>query len=251
MRTGGGSQGVSQTEDDAGRGRGHLELFVTATHPCNYLPGRDAINLVVDPRLPLHSALYGALIEQGFRRSGSYTYRPHCIGCSACQSLRLPVDRFRPSRSQRRVLKANPEVRLVACSSLFDSRHFDLYRRYLDARHPGGGMDSPEQDDFLRFLTSPKLDTVFYELRGPDGLLGVAVTDRLPTGLSAVYTFFEPRAAALSLGVLAILLQLREARRLGLPYLYLGYWIEDCAKMRYKSQYRPSQVFRDGVWVDL
>lgn len=242
---------MSDANQAPGSTPGRLELFVTATHPCNYLPGRDTVNLVADPRVKLVPQLYGTLLEQGFRRSGGYTYRPHCPGCQACQSLRIPVAGFRPRRAQRRALKASPEIALVEHGPTFEQSHFDLYQRYLAARHPGGGMDDPEQSEYLRFLTSPGLDTVFYELRSPRQLLGVAVTDRLPLGLSAVYTFFDPEFEHLSPGVLAILLQIAEARRLGLRYLYLGYWIEGCAKMRYKSGYGPAEVFQQGRWVPL
>lgn len=237
--------------EDKGPTPGRLDLFLSAPHPCSYLPGHSTVNLVADPRVKVTTTLYSALVEQGFRRSGEFTYRPRCPGCEACVSIRLPVARFRPNRAQRRVLKRNPGVHLVARQPVFEPYHFDLYRRYLSARHSGGGMDNPDPEDYLRFLTASAIDTVFYEMRSDDQLLGVAVVDRLKNGLSAVYTFFEPEAAQRSPGTLAILLQVQQARKLGLDYLYLGYWIADSEKMHYKACYRPSEAFVDGQWVPL
>ena len=228
-----------------------LDLFLSAPHPCNYLNEQHTVNLVADPRITIDTRLYSALVAQGFRRSGEFTYRPHCPHCKACVSLRLPVAEFRPRRSQRRILKRNQDVTLVAQPAVFNPEHFELYRRYLNTRHPNGGMDNPEQGDFLRFLTAAKIDTIFYELRTGDTLLAVAVVDRLRDGLSAVYTFFEPDEPQRSLGVLAILRLVDEVQRLGLKHLYLGYWIKDCEKMRYKTEYQPSEGFIDGNWVAI
>ena len=228
-----------------------LELFLSAPHPCNYLTDQHTVNLVADPRITITTPLYSALVAQGFRRSGEFTYRPHCPHCKACVSLRLPVAEFRPRRSQRRILKRNQDVSLHAHPATFNPEHFELYRRYLNTRHPDGGMDNPQQDDFLRFLTAAHIDTTFYELRGADQLLAVAVVDQLRDGLSAVYTFFDPDQPQRSLGVLAILLLIDEARRLGLSHLYLGYWIDGCDKMHYKSEYQPAEGFIDSNWVKL
>jgi arginine-tRNA-protein transferase len=228
-----------------------LELFLSAPHPCNYLPDQHTVNLVADPRITITTPLYSALVAQGFRRSGEFTYRPHCPHCDACVSLRLPVAEFRPRRSQRRVLKRNQDVSLHPHPADFNPAHFALYRRYVNTRHPDGGMDNPEQADFLRFLTAAQIDTTFYELREADALLGVAVVDRLRDGLSAVYTFFDPDLAQRSLGGLAILLLIDEAQRLGLQYLYLGYWIDGCDKMHYKTEYQPAEGFIDSNWRRL
>jgi arginyl-tRNA--protein-N-Asp/Glu arginylyltransferase len=229
----------------------YLELYLSAPHPCNYLPGRQTVNLVADPRITMHTALYSALIEEGFRRSGGFAYRPHCPGCNACVPVRIPVDRFRPRRAQRRILRRNQDVSVRCRPPRFDAEHFDLYARYLAARHPGGGMDDPSPEDYLRFLTAPAIDTCFYEMRAGERLLGVAVADVLRTGLSAVYTFFDPELADRSPGVYAVLWQIEQARRLDLPYVYLGYWIKDCDKMSYKDQYRPLEGFRNGRWQML
>ena len=228
-----------------------LELFLSAPHPCNYLPDQHTVNLVADPRITITTPLYSALVAQGFRRSGEFTYRPHCPHCQACVSLRLPVAEFQPRRSQRRIRKRNQTVRLQAHPAKFNAVHFEMYRRYVNTRHADGGMDHPEQEDYLRFLTAARIDTTFFELRDADTLLGVAVVDRLRDGLSAVYTFFRPDLPKRSLGVLAILLLIDEVKRLGRDYLYLGYWIDGCDKMRYKTEYQPAEGFINNSWVRL
>ena len=228
-----------------------LELFLSAPHDCNYLPDRHTVNLVADPRITITTPLYSALVAQGFRRSGEFTYRPHCPHCKACVSLRLPVAKFVPRRSQRRILKRNQNVSLHAHPTEFNAAHFALYRRYVNTRHPDGGMDNPEQEDFLRFLTAAQISTTFYELRDDDTLLAVAVVDQIGDGLSAVYTFFDPDLPQRSLGVLAILLLIDEVKRLGRKHLYLGYWIDGCDKMHYKTEYQPAEGFIDGNWVTL
>jgi arginyl-tRNA--protein-N-Asp/Glu arginylyltransferase len=238
----------------AGRERPRIlrpALFLSAPHDCGYLPGRVAASIFPDPQLPLDTALYSALIGQGFRRSGDFAYRPHCPDCNACVPVRIPVRQFRPARAQRRAWKRNADVRLTARPAEFDPEHFRLYRRYLARRHHGGGMDDPTPETYLGFLTAPRIDTQFLELREAGQLLAVAITDRLRDGLSAVYTFFDPEAEARSPGVLGVLVQIHEAQRLGLDYLYLGYWIADCSKMSYKTRFRPLQGFIDGRWTEL
>jgi len=223
-------------------GRRHLRLFVTAEHPCSYLPGRRAQNVVADPEVMEHS-LYSQLVNLGFRRSGDHIYRPNCAGCAECRSLRIPVAAFRPNRSQQRTWQKNQDLTVRRSAPAFDKDHYHLFKRYLQARHPTGGMDETALESYLSLLGPDWSGAGLYELRLSDRLLAVAVVDRLQQGLSAVYSFFEPEAAARSLGVCAILLQIAEARRLGLPWVYLGYWVRDCRKMAYKTNFRPHEVF--------
>ncbi|MBF0255302.1 MAG: arginyltransferase [Gammaproteobacteria bacterium] len=228
-----------------------LPLLRTPPHPCSYLPGQQAQTLFADPAFGFSDGLYQQLLEQGFRRSGEHIYRPQCPNCSACQSLRLPVAQWRPRRSQRRIwnrVAAALEVRALA--PIFDPQHFDLYRRYIDQRHAEGDMANPSPQAYLQFLTSPWCTSRFVEFRLHQRLLAIAVTDYLSAGLSAVYSFYDPDQEHLSPGVISILWQIQEARRLGLPYLYLGYWIKNCRKMAYKTQYRPHQIFQQGRWRD-
>jgi leucyl-tRNA---protein transferase len=229
----------------------HLALYLTGEHDCSYLPGLKARTLFVDPTARIDSATYQALVDQGFRRSGAHVYRPACRGCSACIPVRVPVEAFVPDRSQRRNWRRNAsELSLVDTPAAFLPSHFELYRRYLTERHPEGSMaDSASEESYRRFLVERwGGSTRFIEIRLREALIGVAVTDILDRGLSAVYTFFDPNASERSPGTFAILAQIEATRRLGLPYLYLGYWLRESAKMRYKERFRPIEVSDGQGW---
>ena len=225
-----------------------LGFFTTPPHECGYLADRQAVTLFVDPRVRPDVATYTLLSEHGFRRSGGHIYRPKCPSCDACIPIRLPVDAFRPRRAHRRNLKRNADVTMHRCEARFEPAHFRLYHRYITARHAGGGMENPDPDTYMDFLTANWAATSFYEFRANGALLAVAVVDRLNDGLSAVYTFFDPDESARGLGRFAILKQIELARSLGLEWLYLGYWIEACRKMSYKTEFTPHQIFVNGAW---
>jgi arginyl-tRNA--protein-N-Asp/Glu arginylyltransferase len=227
------------------------DIFLSMPHPCSYLPGRTAATLFIDPRFPLDRDRYGAFTRLGFRRSGDLIYRPHCPNCVACVPVRIPVGRFEPNRGQRRVWSKNQDVHMVPRPGIFVREHFDLYLRYQAERHPGGGMDDPDSQKYINFLTGRRVETTFFEMRKEDHLLGVAVVDRLNDGLSAVYTFYDPAETARGLGTFAILWQIEHARALRLPWVYLGYWIAESRKMAYKTNFRPIEVFRNSQWVEL
>lgn len=232
--------------DDASQ----LRLYLTADHRCGYLPLLQARNLVVDPG-QTDGRLYGRLIALGFRRSGDYLYRPYCEHCDACLSLRVPSGaRFRPDRSQRRCLRGNADLYVHWGPAGYRDEHFALFARYVNTRHPGGGMDDPTPDGYRQFLLSGWNEGLLGEVRRRDDgtLLAVAVVDRLGDGLSAVYSFFDPQQDRRGLGTYCVLQLLVEAARLGLPWVYLGYWIAGCDKMAYKARFRPHQVFRHGRW---
>lgn len=226
-----------------------LNFYITSAHPCNYLPGRQASSLIADLRVRITTPIYAALINHGFRRSGDYVYRPHCQACDACVPVRVPVALFQPQRSQKRTWRRNQDLHVRRVECAYHAEHFLLYQRYVRSRHHGTGMDQCGPDHYMEFIGSAGIDTVLYEFRHGDALLAVAVVDQLPQGLSAVYTFFEPSQESRSLGVYAVLWQIYEAQRLGLPWLYLGYWIKDCRKMSYKDQYRPLEMHRNGQWI--
>lgn len=226
-----------------------LNFYITSAHPCNYLPGRQASSLIADLRVRITTPIYAALINHGFRRSGDYVYRPHCQACDACVPVRVPVALFQPQRSQKRTWRRNQDLHVRRVECAYHAEHFLLYQRYVRSRHNGTGMAQCGPDHYMEFIGSAGIDTVLYEFRHGDALLAVAVVDQLPQGLSAVYTFFEPDQEARSLGVYAVLWQIYEAQRLGLPWLYLGYWIKDCRKMSYKDQYRPLEMHRNGQWI--
>jgi len=225
-------------------------LYLTGVHPCSYLPGLSARTLFVDPLATMDGLLYERLLGIGFRRSGSHVYRPACGPCLRCVPVRIPVERFVPNRSQRRNTQLNADVTLVERPADFDQEHFGLYEAYVCDRHPGSSMaDTIDAKSYRDFLIRPwGGETLLLELRLDKQLLGVAVTDCLPGALSAVYTYFNPELAKRALGTYAVLRQIYLAHQLGLNYLYLGYWIEECRKMSYKNGYRPLQAFIGGRW---
>lgn len=225
-----------------------VRLFQTLDHPCGYFEDRSARNLVIDPLDTRLSSIYETALSWGFRRSGGHVYRPNCRQCQACVPCRVPVDQFRPDRSQRRCLAGNRDTQVEWGLPSADAEMVDLYDSYLRWRHAGGGMDEPATDDFQRFLLAPWGTTRFLQVRLHGKLIAVAVTDQCANSLSAVYTFFCPTQARRSPGVFCILEQIAQARRLGLKYLYLGYWISGHPKMHYKSRYAPLEIQRDGHW---
>lgn len=229
-----------------------LRLFYTFPRPCPYLPERDSRFLVADPKQTLDDSLYAALLALGFRRSGREVYRPACERCRACVPIRIPVERFAPRRSQRRIWnRYHPITTTVEHPAQLNEEHFALYSEYLATRHPEGEMATHTQEEYQSFLAGGWSTTRFVEFRQEQELLAVAVTDRTPTGLSAVYTFFDPDQANRSPGVYSILWQIDEARRRQLPWLYLGFWIPGCRKMEYKQAYRPLQLLSENGWQEF
>ncbi|MBP9149986.1 MAG: arginyltransferase [Rhodoferax sp.] len=231
-----------------------LRFYDTATYPCSYLPGQIARSQVAAPTHLVGESACSDLIEMGFRRSGAYIYRPHCESCHACISMRLPVAKFVASRSQRRAWQKHAALQATLSAPSFVDEHYALYGRYQKSRHPGGGMDRDDVDQYLDFLVKSHVSSFLVEFRlpGPDGGSGalkmVSIIDRLFDGLSAVYTFYAPEPGQ-SFGSFSILWQVRLAQQLGLSHLYLGYWIEQCEKMSYKARFRPHERFVDGRWV--
>ena len=230
-----------------------LRLFQTGGHACGYWPERSARDLVLDPRDPRLPDIYPQALDWGFRRSGDLVYRPHCEQCRACVGVRIPVAAFEPDRSQRRCLARNADIQTRIAPARRTAEHFELYQRYLAARHRDGGMDGHGTVEFDQFLVGSWSETRFVEMRlagdhGPGRLLAVAVTDRVGRGLSAVYTFFEPELAQRGLGTLAILRQIEWARRESRRHLYLGYWIHGHRKMEYKQRFQPLEAFDGRDW---
>lgn len=223
-------------------------LLQGSEHPCSYLPGRVSRSLFVNPQLELDALRYGRLLELGFRRSGSFVYRPACAKCQECRPVRVPVAEFQPDRSQRRCLRRNGDLESSLDHEL-NEEHFELYRRYIRARHAGGGMDPDDRETFRTFLANQWGDADILSLRDPAGtLLAGAVTDRVPQGLSAVYTYFDPDLRARGLGTYSVLMQIARAQALHLPHLYLGFWVAGSAKMNYKQHFRPLEVLTPQGW---
>ena len=226
-------------------------FFLTPAHSCSYLSDRQAQTLFLDPRELITTDAYTRLTEQGFRRSGAHLYRPHCEDCQACIPTRIPTGSFRPNRAQRRTAKRNRDLRFELSEGRYEPEVFALYERYIAGRHRDGDMFPASPDQFQTFLLSNWSETVFLSAYLGDERVAVAVMDRLNHALSAIYTFFDPDLPERSLGRMMILKQIQLCADIGLPHLYLGYWIRQSIKMRYKTDYRPVEVFVKGRWVPL
>jgi arginine-tRNA-protein transferase len=228
-----------------------IQFYLTAPYPCSYLPGREARSQVAAPAHRIDSRMYGELVRAGFRRSGHHTYRPRCDACQACTPVRVRVDEFVPGRAQRRCEGRNARLEATVVPLRYRAEYYDLYRRYQAARHAGGGMDRDSREQFAQFLLQSHVNSALVEFRDRGALVMVALVDRVPDGLSAVYTFFDPTRVRDSLGTYAVLWQIGLARRLNLPYLYLGYWIRDARKMAYKIRFQPLEALGAGGWRPL
>jgi len=228
-----------------------LRFYSSVPHSCGYLPGNEAVSVFADPQEKMTASTYSRLIDLGFRRSGDYVYRPHCPTCHACLPARVNAELFVRNRSQERAWQRNRDITTFSNEAKFNEEHFALYMRYIKHRHAGGGMDTTDPLRYESFLLSRWSNTELVEFRQDGRLLAVAVTDVVQHGLSAFYTFFDPTETPRSLGVYAVLWQIAEARQRNLPWVYLGYFIQDCRKMSYKQQYQPLQVLRNSQWQAL
>ena len=229
---------------------GRLFFFSTEPQKCSYLPDREAVMLFADPNKVVDGDTYGRLIDYGFRRSGDNVYRPHCRSCTACIPVRIPVEEFVASRSQRRAMRANSDLEITRCEPEFTDEHRALYHRYQLERHDAETSELDASDQ-LGFLRSRFIKTYLVEARHQGRLVAACVVDQLPQGLSAVYTFYDPGLISRGLGIFAVLLLIDECRRLELPWLYLGYWIKECDKMSYKDQFRPLHAYLNGHWMPI
>ncbi|MFA5370371.1 MAG: arginyltransferase [Sideroxydans sp.] len=228
-----------------------LQLYLTAPYPCSYLPQQEARSQVATPAFLITPKVYTELVHHGFRRSGSFTYRPRCGSCQQCVPVRVMVDEFRPSRAQRRSWKRHHALRVEILPLQDKAEYFALYERYQRTRHSNGSMAENTPEQYRNFLLQSHVDSLLVEFREHGELRMVSVVDVLGDGLSAVYTFYDPDIAQTSFGIFSVLWQIELCRKLQLPYLYLGYWIRASHKMSYKINFPPLQGLRNGEWARL
>jgi arginine-tRNA-protein transferase len=235
------------------------QFYLTSPTPCPYLPGREERKVFTHLVGGRARDLNDVLSQGGFRRSQSIAYRPACETCRACVSVRIVVDDFRPSRGFRKVLSRNSDLIGEALPPQPRSEHYSLFRSYLDVRHPEGGMATMSALDFAMMIEDTHVETslVEYRRRGPDSgftgrgqgdLYALALTDRLSDGLSMVYSVYDPDLEIRSLGTFMVLDHVERARKLGLPYVYLGYWVDGSPKMAYKARFLPQERLMPQGW---
>ncbi|WP_295528883.1 arginyltransferase [Novosphingobium sp. Chol11] len=230
-------------------------FFVTSPMPCPYLPGRYERKVFTELKGPNADELNDALGRIGFRRSQTVAYRPSCVECSACISVRVVASEFEPSATQRKNLKRNDDLIVSTCRPWSTPEQYELLQRYLSVRHPGGGMVAMDEMDFADMVEHSPVKSLVVEYRepNPDGtpgrLVGACLTDQQGDGLSMIYSFYDPHHETRSgLGNFIILDHIRQAARIGLDYVYLGYWVEGSARMQYKVRYRPLERLGPSEW---
>ena len=228
-----------------------LQFYLSAPYPCSYLPAETAQSLMATPQHIVNANIYSQLIQQGFRRSGDFAYRPHCPHCQACISIRVVLKDFKPNRSQKRAFKQHQHLTVRVLPVAFHEAHFALYSAYIKARHPDEQDKSAkqsEQEQYHSFLCQSHVDSVMVEFSENDQLKMVSVVDIVEDGMSAVYTFYDTSDEKASLGTYNVLWQIAWAKSFNLPYLYLGYWIKDSKKMAYKQNFQPQEQRINGAW---
>lgn len=229
-----------------------VQFYATASYPCSYLEGKQARSQVATPSNLIREHVFAELIKKGFRRSGIFTYRSHCDACHACISVRLAVNEYSPNRSQKRAFLKHQNLIVKKVPLEFVEEHYDLYVHYQNVRHNSLGMETDGKEQYRQFVLESQVNTQLVEFREPSGkLCMVSLVDVLDDALSLVYTFYDPDEKKASYGTYNIVWQIYEAKRLNLPYVYLGYWVENSPKMAYKKNFQPLYRLDEQEWVSF
>ncbi len=230
-----------------------LQFYVTTPYQCGYLPNKLAQSLIATPHHLVDTNVYSGLIQQGFRRSGKFVYRPHCENCNACIAVRVVLKDFVPSRSQKRAFKQHADLSARILPLGYHPDHFELYASYQAARHAepeNFNADKDEAEQYRQFLCMSNVESLMVEFRDTENQLKiVSVVDVVRDGVSAVYTFYDTSDCKSSYGTYSIMWQIEWTKNLDLPYLYLGYWIAASEKMAYKQLFKPQEKLIDGEWI--
>ncbi len=233
-----------------------LQFYVTAGYSCGYLPNKLAQSLIATPQHLVNAEVYSNLIQQGFRRSGKFAYRPHCENCQECVPVRISLQSFTPNRSQKRAFKQHQNLTATILPVVFHEEHYALYAAYQRARHSDHTKQNEkttepvdDAEQYQNFLCQTNVESVLLEFRENNQLKMVSVIDIVRDGISAVYTYYDANDEKASYGTYNVMWQIAWAKSLGLPYLYLGYWIKDSQKMAYKQNYKPLEKLIDGEWL--
>ena len=227
------------------------EWFVSSSYKCPYLEHKTASTLFLEAGHPIDKEEFSTLIRFGFRRSGGTIYKPHCQHCNKCVPVRISAKNFLPNRSQKRCYHRNSDLQVDIVPPSFDEEHFDLYCRYQSFRHSGDAMDNNDPLEYQKFLVESPFETLFFEFRLNGKVVALVVSDCLNDGFSCVYSFFDPQLPKRSLGTFAIIKQLEITKVMKHNWLYLGYWIKDCRKMNYKSNFKPIFGYLNESWQPL
>ncbi|MES2579028.1 MAG: arginyltransferase [Pseudomonadota bacterium] len=228
-----------------------LQFYVTTPYKCGYLPNKLAQSLIASPQHLIDAGVYNGLINQGFRRSGKFAYRPHCENCRACIAVRLVLSAFAPTRGQKRASKQHADLTAQVLPLHYNQNHFELYSSYQSLRHHDENTIEAKDDEeqYRQFLCQSNVESLMIEFRDTnDQIKIVSVVDMVKDGVSAVYTFYDALETKASYGTYAIMWLAEWTKNLNLAYLYLGYWIQDSPKMAYKQKFNPQEKLIDGEW---
>ena len=226
-----------------------LQFYVTTGYSCGYLPNKLAQSLIASPQHLINADVYSGLIQQGFRRSGKFAYRPLCENCQECVPVRIILQDFTPSRSQKRAYKQHRNLIATILPVAFYAEHYALYTAYQKARHTTDVLNQDDAEQYRNFLCQTNVESVLVEFRENKQLKMVSVIDIVHDGISAVYTFYETSDAKASFGTYNVMWQIEWAKTLNVAYLYLGYWIKDSQKMAYKQNFKPLEKLTDDEWL--